>query len=60
MADIATGLTIRILHQGQVHKSSGIRIENASAIMSHDNSTGQPKKSGARCVLIIQKGTVTI
>jgi hypothetical protein len=50
-AGITTGLTIRILHKGLVFQTSSVSLLNATAVMAHNNSTGKPKASGARCVL---------
>jgi hypothetical protein len=58
-AGIQTGKTIRVLHAGIVHQTSSVAIHNANATMSHDNSKGKPKASGARCVLTMTHGKIS-
>ena len=57
-AGIQTGETIRVLHNGKVFNTAGVTLTNTNASMQHDNSTGKPKASGARCVLKITRGQV--
>jgi hypothetical protein len=57
-AGIQTGTTIRVLHRGQVHACRGVWLHGANAGMFHDNSTGKPKASGARCVMTVTTGIV--
>lgn len=57
-AGIQTGTTVRVLHRGQVHACSGVLLHGAAASMTHDNSTGKPKASGARCVLTVTTGLI--
>jgi hypothetical protein len=58
-AGIQTGKTIRVLQAGAVHETAAVEISDAWATMQHDNSSGKAKRSGARCVLILNRGTVT-
>ncbi len=58
-AGIQSGRTIRLLQHGQVHEAARISLTHATASMAHDNSTGRPKRSGARCVLIVTTGYIT-
>jgi hypothetical protein len=57
-AGIQTGTTIRVLHRGQVHACRGVHLHGCDAGMFHDNSTGKPKASGARCVMTVTTGLV--
>ncbi len=57
-AGIKTGLTIRLLHRGQVHQTADVTLANAQATMAHDNSTGPARRSGARCVLVVRQGEI--
>jgi hypothetical protein len=57
-AGIQTGTTIRVQHHGQVHACRGVFLHGCNAGMFHDNSTGKPKASGARCVLTVTTGIV--
>lgn len=60
-ANLKTGNTVRILQQGRQVDTTGVRIHGTfvDARMDHGNSTGKPRKSGARCVLILSRGIVT-
>lgn len=57
-AGIQTGTTIRVMQGQAVHQTAAVEIRGADARMAHDNSTGKPKRSGARCVLILTSGTI--
>ncbi len=58
-ANLRTGLTVRILHRGRQIDTAGIRMSGpVEAEMIHGNSSGKPKRSGARCVLQVRRGTV--
>lgn len=57
-AGIQTGTTVRVQHRGQVHTCSGVLLHGCNASMTHDNSTGKPKASGARCVLTVTSGII--
>jgi|GEM_PF-6645168 len=60
-ANVRTGLTVRIVHDGKSVDTPGIRMSGRSfsAEMIHGNSSGKARKSGARCVLIVTRGTVS-
>ena len=63
-ANLKTGLTVRIVQGRNVSDTAGVTFSSTlaqgpfSAEMIHGNSTGKPKASGARCVLIVKNGTV--
>lgn len=57
-AGIQTGTTVRVEHRGQVHACRGVWMHGCNAGMFHNNSTGKPKASGARCVLTVTTGIV--
>ena len=57
-AGLKIGLTIRVEQAGRRWQCRGVALHNASACMTHNNSTGKAKASGARCVLQIFSGTV--
>jgi hypothetical protein len=65
-AGIQSGQTIRVLQDKIVHSCSGITLSSTllggpfAAAMTHDNAKGKPKASGARCVLTINNGGVTL
>lgn len=59
-AGIPTGLTVRVLHAGALHQLRGVQLHAATAEMIDGNSPGIPKRSGARCVLLITAGQVTL
>jgi hypothetical protein len=58
-AGIATGQTVRVSQGKSVTACSGVRLEAATGIMLHGNSTGKAKASGARCVLELVSGSIT-
>lgn len=58
-AGIQTGRTIRIQQgRGKVWEASEVEIQGAWATMTHDNSKGKAKASGARCVMVLTLGCV--
>ena len=67
-AGIQTGRTIRVLQNGIVKETAAVEMTDAvpskafvaefHATMSHDNSTGKAKRSGARCVLTLHSGAI--
>lgn len=59
-SNLATGLTVRVLHAGSVHNTAGVEFTGASGSMVHGNSRGKAKASGARCVLQLTGGTITL
>jgi hypothetical protein len=57
-ANVKTGTTVILLHQGQREALRGVNFYGVTGEMVHDNSTGVPKKSGARCVFQVTQGTI--
>jgi hypothetical protein len=67
-AGIQSGRTVRVIYAPATNTSEapeqwdckGVRLTGADAEMLHDNSTGKPKKSGARCVMYVTGGEVEV
>ncbi len=59
-ANIKTGTTVIFLHNGQRRALKGIRFHLVTGEMIHENSTGVPRKSGARCVFRVTQGTLEL
>ncbi len=60
-AGIPTGQTVRVTQLNQPTVScSGVHLHGVTATMLHGNSRGKAKASGARCVLQIHSGNITI
>lgn len=59
-AGLPTGHTVRVSHARRVTACRGVRLVNVSGEMLHGNSTGKAKSSGARCVLEITSGLITL
>ena len=57
-AGIPTGRTIRITQGKETHQTSYVRLFSCDASMHHNNATARAKRSGARCTLNIDSGTV--
>lgn len=57
-ANIKTGTTVILLHRGQREALKGVRFHHISGEMLDGNSTGVPKRSGARCVFHVTAGTI--
>lgn len=57
-ANIKTGTTVILLHRGQREALKGVRFHNITGEMLDGNSTGVPKRSGARCVFNVTAGTI--
>lgn len=63
-ANVKTGLTVRIIQGKLEHDCSGITMHSTlasgpfDAEMIHGNAAGRPKRSGARCTLIVRRGII--
>jgi hypothetical protein len=63
-ANLKTGLTVRIIQGRTQHDCAGISMHSTldsgpfDAEMIHGNSQGKPKRSGARCTLIVRRGII--
>jgi hypothetical protein len=59
-AGIPTGRTVRVSQGPAVTASTGVHLEAVSGVMLHGNSVGKARASGARCVLHLTAGHITI
>lgn len=59
-AGITSGKPVRVLHNKHVYECHGVNMRDVECSMHYNNSTGKPKASGARCVMIVSTGIVGI
>ncbi len=59
-ANIKTGTTVILLHKGERRALRGVRFHGVHGEMLDGNSTGAPKKSGARCVFQVTEGPIEL
>ncbi len=59
-AGLKTGQTVRVAQGSAKVTCRGVALDGVSGTMIHGNSTGPAKASGARCVLRLTSGLITI
>lgn len=57
-AGIKTGMTTRVLHNTRRYECRGVQLVGTDGAMEHNNTTGVAKASGARCMLVLTRGTI--